>query len=206
MCRRADAPRIATAALLLPLLAGALAGCAQQGPLLSRRTTMGSLKASVSHLELENSKLRTEVAGLKQENRQLDERLVQEEAANGDLAARLDDARTLLTQRGWGEAEDDPSGRRASDPFDSGSTTRPVARPRQRKPPVARIPGRAEIPPPDFDDADPFGASPPAPRRPAGRDRDLFQDAQSRREADSDATWLPVARGNRGPIGARVIR
>ena len=41
------------------LLAAAslLAGCAQPGPILSRLTTIGTLKTSLSHLEFENQQL-----------------------------------------------------------------------------------------------------------------------------------------------------
>src|SRR4051794_28361793 len=95
----------ATAALAL----ATVGGCAQPGPLLSQRTTVGSLKASLSHLEYENRQLRGEVAALKDENREIENRLVQEEAHNGDISARLDDARTLLGNRG-------PAGNDALDP------------------------------------------------------------------------------------------
>ena len=57
-----------------------LAGCAQPGPILSRFTTIGTLKTSLSHLEFENQQLRSKVATLESENREIENRLVQEEA------------------------------------------------------------------------------------------------------------------------------
>ena len=41
-----------------------LVGCAQPGPILSGRTTFGTLKTSLSHLEFENQQLRTKVSQL----------------------------------------------------------------------------------------------------------------------------------------------
>src|SRR5690348_418427 len=77
-----------------------LAGCAQTGTTFPRRTSMGTLKTSLSHLEYENQQLRREVAQLKTDTRDIEDRLVQEEAHNGELKATLDDARHLLSQRG----------------------------------------------------------------------------------------------------------
>src|SRR6059058_140130 len=75
-------------------------GCAQSGPLTSRNTTLGSLKASVSQLEFDNEKLRKEVAELKADNARLDTQLAQEREANGEVTARLDDTRNLLRRQG----------------------------------------------------------------------------------------------------------
>lgn len=182
-----------TAALLACLAAGSLAGCAQQGPLMSRRTTLGSLKTSVGHLELENSRLKTEVAGLKQENRRLGDRLVQEEEQNGELAARLDDARYLLNERGLGGDETDRPG---ADPLDT-IPTRPVGRAR-RKPPVARIPARTEpAPEDDYWNGPSFNSG--------RREASPRDNTQSRRD-ELDSAWLPVARGSTAPRGARIVR
>lgn len=127
-----------------------LTGCAQSGSLLSQRTTVGSLKTSVSHLEYENQQLRREVASLKGENREFENRLVQEEAINGDLTARLDDARSLLAQRGLdggggGSASDhlDPAPpedapHRAVEPETPEAPLRPDPRPDRRPPAVFR--------------------------------------------------------------------
>ena len=58
------------------------------------------MKTTISHLQFENEQLKTEVAKLKEESRSFEDRLVQEQVHNGDLAARLDDARNLLRDRG----------------------------------------------------------------------------------------------------------
>ena len=52
----------------------------------------GQIKVSLSHLQFENEQLKAEVAKLKDENRTMEDRLVQEQIHNGDLTARLDDA------------------------------------------------------------------------------------------------------------------
>ena len=71
----------------------ASSGCAQSGnSFLARRTTVGSLKTGLSHLEFENNQLKSKVAELKSINRDAEDRLVQEESANGELKARLDNA------------------------------------------------------------------------------------------------------------------
>src|SRR3954454_20966409 len=75
-------------------------GCAQPGPFSSRQTMVGGLKASVSQLEFENEKLRKEVGELKADNSRLDNQLVQEREANGEIAARLDDAKDLIRRQG----------------------------------------------------------------------------------------------------------
>src|SRR3954454_2960926 len=90
---RSLAPWLALAAL-------APSGCAESGPFTSRQTMVGSLKASVSQLEFENDKLRKEVGELKAENSRLDNQLVQEREANGEITARLDDAKNLLRRQG----------------------------------------------------------------------------------------------------------
>lgn len=61
---------------------------------------MGQLKTSLSHLEYENQQLKKSTAKLERENRSMEDRLVQEQLATGDLTARLDDARNLLRERG----------------------------------------------------------------------------------------------------------
>src|SRR4051794_40032149 len=105
-CR--DRPGIAMRnghALKIALLLGATGfatGCSSQtGSTFPRRTSFGTLKTSLSHLEFENEQLRKEVAKLKTDTREIEDRLVQEESDNGDLKARLDDARHLLGQKGY---------------------------------------------------------------------------------------------------------
>src|SRR5437016_4248954 len=87
--------RTALAMLVCAGLSG-LAGCSGRGAFLSGGPTVGQLKTSLSHLEYENAQLKRAVAKLQQESRTMEDRLVQEEIDNGDLTARLDDARNLL--------------------------------------------------------------------------------------------------------------
>jgi len=106
------------------------------------------MKASLSHLQFENEQLKTEVAKLKEENRSMDDRLVQEQVHNGDLTARLDDARNLLRDRGI-DSETRLGARsrstRAGTPDEELSQPRtlPAGRTskKPRKPPSASIPG-----------------------------------------------------------------
>ena len=165
---------VLTAAGSLPLLGG----CVGQNSLLTSRTTVGSLRTSVSHLGYENEQLRRQVADLKTENRGLEDRLVQEEAHNGDLAARLDDARQALRGQGLDESTS------AVDPNPSGSASRalPAGRStkKKRKLPYAEIPGQVDTLPPTDDNGMPVRvprAGDPGP--------------QSHNEDDH---WLPVAR------------
>ena len=90
-------------------------------------------------MEYENQQLRREIASLKAEVRQAEDRLVQEESANGDLSARLGNAMALLKRPGVGEGElADTGGRNAR---------------RRRSPPAVRTGNPA---------------SPRSPRSPAG--------------------------------------
>jgi outer membrane murein-binding lipoprotein Lpp len=169
---------------------GLWSGCASQGPLMSRQTTLGTLKTSVSHLEYENEQLKRELAEAKTENQRVSRRLDQEEAANGELTARLDDARNLISQQGA-----DPTGLAggarplpASEPADPRPAPAPAGR-RPNKPPFAQIRGRIELPPPL--DEDPAAD-------PAADDRGAFRDS-SRRNRPAPSPWLPVARGIGSP-------
>jgi hypothetical protein len=167
-----------------------LAGCSQSGSILSQRTSVGSLKTSVAHLEFENQQLRREASSLKDENRDLENRLVQEEAANGDLTARLDDARTLLGRRGLDGDSLEPSGASARNTIPAGESSR-----KRRKTPFAQIPGRIDpIPPAGTDptpaaDDDGYGRS---WGKPAGPTRD---DIGPTSQTDRSTLWLPIARG-----------
>jgi len=162
-------------------------GCAESDQLLSRRTTIGTLKASVSHLEYERAELTREADKLKSENRRITERLAQEESANGELSARLDDARLLLRNRGYDTGTLAAPSRPLSEPEDS-SRTSPAGRTQRpgRKPPFARIPGRVEPTAPDKADDDDELDSPPRSRD------DLWP--QSRR--DDGSSWRRVARAS----------
>jgi hypothetical protein len=174
-------------AALLPL------GCAQPGPFTSRQTMVGSLKASVSQLEFENEKLRKEVGELKADNSRLDTLLTQEQDANGEITARLDDARDLIRRQGGNaQALGAPSKN-----FEDDNIPPPVATPRgqraksSRKPPATRIP-QIEAAPFGSSSGDDLGYQPPS-RTP----RDLGPT-----DSDDEDRWLPVARG----LGSTVTR
>ena len=119
---------------------------------------MGQLKTSLSHLEYENEQLKTKTAKLEKESRTLENRLVQEQIDNGDLTARLDDARNLLRDRGL-ETDVKHGSRRRGDGAESFaqddaprgtdlSTDRPGNTPARRKPPFAQISGQVDDVPP----------------------------------------------------------
>jgi hypothetical protein len=119
------------------------------------------MKTSLSHLEFENVELKRSVAKLQQENRSMEDRLVQEQIDNGDLTARLDDARNLLRDRG---IESDtrlgsrrPGGKGSSsslDDDDPSGRTVPASRAerQRRKPPFAQISGQVDPLPSANDD------------------------------------------------------
>lgn len=181
-------------AWLLAGLLAALSGCAQSGSMLTQRTNVGSLKTGLSHLEYENHQLKKEAASLKAENRQIEDRLVQEESANGDLTARLDDARTLLSRRGLDGGGEPDSG--ALDPGPSrkalpaGQSNR-----KRRKTPFAQIPGRIDVLPPADDDPSSPGWGKPAPSG--------FAEPGPTGNTDRPTIWLPVARGATEPPNSR---
>jgi hypothetical protein len=187
------------------VLASVCAGCAQPGPFLSRQTTIGALKTSVSHLEYENQQLRAKMVNLETENREIENRLVEEESVNGDLSARLDNARNLLSDRGYnwdgnvavgggtaGRAESSGTGTGAGSGTGTGTGATPRALPagqstrKPRKPPFARIPNRSDSSPPPDEVDDEFTH----PRIPSG---EAFGPQSWR---DDDAQWLPIARGS----------
>jgi hypothetical protein len=129
---------------------GVCYGCSGKSGILTGGTTVGQLKTSLSHLEFENDQLKRQVAKLEQEDRRLEDRLVQEQIDNGDLAARLDDARNALRDRGL-EPETvlgshPGTGKRDGATVDGGDDTRrrtlPAAQSskKRRKPPFAQIP------------------------------------------------------------------
>jgi len=168
--------------LLIVVLAGLATGCQGTGPILSRQTTMGTLKTTVSQLEFKNDQLQKQVAVLKSENRHFEDRLVQEQAENDDLATRLDNAKGLLGQRGGaGDMRTGSRSRVDDDPVDEPPPPKARSSNSRRKPPAASIPGRIE-PAHDSDDVGLSDEPPPRSRL-----------AASRRPREE--RWLPVARG-----------
>jgi outer membrane murein-binding lipoprotein Lpp len=173
--------------LLTAMTAIAPFGCAQSGPMTSRNTMLGSLKASVSQLEFDNEKLRKEVAELKSDNARLDTQLAQEREANGEVTARLDDAKNLLRRQGGDvQALGIPP-----KSFDDDGIPPPTRRTKGgRKPPSANIPRSQPAP---FDSPDDRGFDSTSTER----SRDLGPIDR----ADDDR-WLPVARG----LGSSIAR
>ena len=170
----------------LALAALAPAGCSQPGPFASRQTMVGSLKASVSQLEFENEKLRKEVGEMKADNSRLDNQLVQEREANGEITARLDDAKEMIRRDGGNaQALGAPSKNYEDDQIPPPVST-PRSRPMKggRKPPAAQIRQQTD-PAPFGSSSDSLGYQP----RSTGLNRDLGTDD------GSDDRWLPVARG-----------
>jgi hypothetical protein len=128
-------------------------GCSGRGTFLSGGPTVGQLKTSVSHLEYENAQLKRDMAKLQQENRTMEDRLVQEQLDNGDLIAQLDNMRNQVRDRGLEPGERARSRKNGGGEFGDdaiGPRTLPAGRsaPKRRKPPVARIPGQIEPAPP----------------------------------------------------------
>jgi hypothetical protein len=177
--------RLCIRPLVLALaLTGLVSGCAQ-GPLTSRRTTIGALKANVAQLESEKEQLRHSVAELKSENHRIEDRLVQEEAVNGELYARLDDARNLISRQGFNtEGLAGPTRSDLELGLDRSRRLSPSrVQGKPRRSPVAEVRGRPSLDPPEPEDSDPPGTS--------LRDDDLRP--QARRSGG--ALWLPVDPG-----------
>jgi septal ring factor EnvC (AmiA/AmiB activator) len=174
---------IATTATALAL--ACLFGCTQTGPLTARRSTLGTLRTSVAQLQHENEQLKREVADLQVENRRVADKLDESEQTNGDLTARLDDAKAAI--KGDGSILADTAPPATSGQRREGRHTAPAGRSSRtpRRPPFARIPSRIEDA--SADDADP----------PAEPPRD---DLGPQSRLDGPVRWLPV-----GP-GATAIR
>ena len=175
---------------LASALAALTLGCAQSGPIASHRNTVGSLKASVSQLEYDNGNLRKQVADIKSEATRVENELVQEKDANGELSARLDDAKDVIRRQGGdvtalnrgSGAASKASTASADDEVPAPAKASPIRRARGgRKPPAAQIP-RSESP----TDSGPGGINPASD--------DLDPGPQASRDVD-DGRWLPVARG-----------
>jgi hypothetical protein len=147
------------------LLSGVLwlSGCAGRDSVLLGGPTTGQLKTSLSHLQFENEQLKTELAKVKEEQRTFEDRLVQEQIHNGELASRLDNARNLLRDRGIdGDARLSSRSRESSQNDTNSEASRFRLQPsgrstrKPRKPPAASISGDLDGLPnaPDNDDKD----------------------------------------------------
>jgi hypothetical protein len=183
-----------------------LCGCSGQGTFLTGGPSVGQLKTSLSHLELENEQLKQKVAKLEQDSRGLEDRLVQEQIDNGDLAARLDDARNLLRDRGvdvdtrlGSRRSEGRSKEYSSDDDDASVHTLPASQSsrKRRKPPFARIPGRVDEMPKSRDgeeQSDSAESGRPSPS--SSRRSRSAADADSHALRSSQRGWLPVAASN----------
>jgi hypothetical protein len=180
----------------------AFAGCSGQSSFLTGGPTVGQLKSSLSHLEFENEQLKKRTAKLERENRSMEDRLVQEQIDNGDLTARLDDARNLLRDRGVDtdvrlgsrrRGEGDPG---ATDDDESHARTLPTgraSRPR-RKTPFAQISGPVNLPPATQDDDHPAVDSRKNRDTRTNRSTDQLDDTLDHHSFHSGPLqWLPVA-------------
>ncbi|AGA26939.1 hypothetical protein [Singulisphaera acidiphila] len=192
-----QAPKLVT----LVAVTGLLTGCAETGGItLPRRTSMGTLKTSLSHLEYENQQLRKEVAQLKTDSRDVENRLVQEETDNGDLRARLNDARLQLSQRGIDfDAQSSSTTSRDLDSDPDAKIAIPAGQSnrKRRKPPFAQIPGGLKpIPRLDFDDDE--HVIDPKPLQ-----GDAFGPQSSLNDPDR---WLPIAHGTTASDTKKQVR
>jgi hypothetical protein len=206
VCIRKSTRGRAVVALLIATLC-VVTGCSGQSGFLTGGPTVGQMKMSLSHLEYENVELKRSVAKLQRENRSMEDRLVQEQIDNGDLTARLDDARNLLRDRGIDSdvrlGSRRPGGARSGspreddDPADRTSPASRAERPR-RKPPFAQISGQLDALPSAGGDDDSFKPKARAKRNTKtnrsnpGFDDDL--DHQSYHPGP--LRWNPVARAD----------
>ncbi len=171
--------------LLAACLLIAPVGCSQSSGFTSRQTTANNLKASVSQLQFENDNLKKQVGEFRAEANRTESELAQERDANGELSARLDDAKELIRRKGG-----DATALNASDPDPVPPPyTRPPARrtKNSRKPPAAQI-SRPEFDPSGFEDSS---------LKPSSATDDVGPQTWL-----DDDRWLPVARG----IGTPVVR
>lgn len=186
---------------LLLAATSVLAGCAGTDSVLTRRTTVGALKSSVSHLEQENQKLRTQMATLESENREIEDRLVLEEEDNGMLKARLNDARHELGQRGGFVGEDETSTANRDDGWEKSDSAKtiPAGRPTRkgRKAPFAKIPSKSAESDDESSNPDDLLGLP----RTHNRD-----DPGPQGMRDDDDRWLPVAQGTSESTSTKKVR
>ena len=167
------------------------AGCSPQSGFTRRHGMLGALKTNVAQLESEKDNLSRELATQKAENRRIESELAAVESQNGDLAARLDDARTVMTRQGLAEGRSTLS---ASDD-DRGSKRKasPVKNPpRSRKTPFAQIPKERR----DLDESE---IRSPEDLLDSPRPRDDRDELGPQSRLDDNSPWLPVARGRSSP-------
>ncbi|MDB5351595.1 MAG: hypothetical protein JWN86_2842 [Planctomycetota bacterium] len=184
----------------LILLLTLSSGCSQPGPFLRRQTMMGALKSNVAQLESEKEQLAKQLAEQKSENRRVEAQLAEIDAQNGDLAARLDDARTVISRQGYDDGKT-PAPSQSASGSDRSSTRRATparsAPSKGRKTPFAQIPNERR----SLDESEDRTTDDGLDSPPSRRDLDDFG-PQSR--LDDHSPWMPVARGATSP--ARRLR
>ncbi|GIW88612.1 MAG: hypothetical protein KatS3mg108_2936 [Isosphaeraceae bacterium] len=187
----------ATATLGLLGLALTLAsGCSQPNVFSRQNAQVAALRENVNQLEIEKDRLERQLADLTAENRQLEDRLVREEARSAQLARRLEDARRHGSSRLADDPEDPTTARRDGAFAPDGASAQPSGPSRRRRLPVAQIPGEIE-PWTDSRPADDFaprGRFTPLEDEPA--EADLFPsslDLGARSDDPDRGRWLPVA-------------
>ncbi len=163
---------------------------------------MGQLKTSLSHLEYENQQLKKSTAKLERENRSMEDRLVQEQLATGDLTARLDDARNLLRERGI-DADVRVGSHRGSESLGSSSNENESAertilpdgsRSRRRRTPFAQISGDGEsVAPIQVREPEENGQSEQPRTRTRRPARQLDGESGQQSYQKVPRSWLPVA-------------
>jgi outer membrane murein-binding lipoprotein Lpp len=206
MCARASVISSRSAIHGLRVLAGIFlcaAGCAGQDPFTQRRTTVGTLKASISRLEAERNTLEDDLAQLKTNHDRLAEQLVEERTRGDQLATRLDSAKAMLARQGLdvSTASDLPVDRSESIRTIPPSRITPANRPRH-KAPFAQIPGGiTELP---FEAEGGSGSSRGSgsrpglgtePRRPAFDEPDIFDSMPSE---PTEREFTPLSRATPG--------
>ncbi len=189
--RPRSTPAASAARCVCLLTVAALVGCSGRGTYITGGPSTGQLKSSLSRIEYENGELKTQVARLKEENRRFEDRLVQEQLHNGELAARLDDMRNLMRDRGFNDPDAD---------YDDAPLTRPRTLPAgrssssRRKPPAAQISraGEArEMPPIRIDD----GSRSDRPSQGARRSRPSLAPVDPDDDVgvnEKDMRWTPI--------------
>ena len=170
----------------LALLLGVLAGCANSGPIARRGGMLGALKTSVAQLESEKAGLSRQLADQRAENRRVESMLAETESQNGDLAARLDDARAVMSRQGIGDDRSVSSRQDTEDDLSAPRRSTPArVQPKGRRSPFAELPRERRL----LDEAD---------------DADSLRDPRNdQSRLDDRSPWLPVARGERSAVRSR---
>ena len=153
---------------------------------LAAASAVGSLKTGLSHLEFENQQLKKQVANLKEENRDIENRLVQEETSNGDLSGaarrRLGQAPPPAARSGRVRRQRGSTPPRRTDlPARAG---RPVRSGKRRS---HRFPARSRSCPPPMTRRRPLGSAVRTAIDPIG------EDPGPTSSVDRPYVWLPVA-------------